>query len=106
MDRAIIKFMTVPPPIPWRRSDAFPTSTGQYSHILTETRGKVGIITLNRPKALNALSSDLFYELNDALGKYDEDNGIGAIVLTGSEKAFAGRWKACLYGVGGKAERE
>ncbi|RUS20052.1 ClpP/crotonase-like domain-containing protein [Endogone sp. FLAS-F59071] len=71
------------------RMNVVPTSTGQYSHILTETRGKVGVVTLNRPKALNALSSDLFYELNDALGKYDEDDGIGAIVLTGSEKAFA-----------------
>ncbi|KAI8064350.1 ClpP/crotonase-like domain-containing protein [Gongronella butleri] len=60
-----------------------------YSHILTETRGKVGLITLNRPKALNALCNDLFTEVNDALGKYDADSSIGAIVITGSQKAFA-----------------
>ena len=47
-------------------------------------------VTLNRPKALNALSSPLFTELNNALTKFDEDNGTGAIVVTGSEKAFAG----------------
>lgn len=48
-------------------------------------------VTLNRPKALNALSSALFVELNDALKKYEEDKEIGAIVLTGSDKAFAGK---------------
>jgi enoyl-CoA hydratase/carnithine racemase len=48
-------------------------------------------VTLNRPKALNALSSPLFEELNDALSKYDENKDIGAIVITGSEKAFAGQ---------------
>jgi enoyl-CoA hydratase len=48
------------------------------------------IVTLNRPKALNALSSPLFSELNDALTKYDGDKDIGAIIITGSEKAFAG----------------
>ena len=48
------------------------------------------IVTLNRPKALNALSSPLFKELNDALSKYDESKDIGAIIITGSEKAFAG----------------
>lgn len=48
-------------------------------------------VTLNRPKALNALSSPLFQELNDALTKFDEDKGIGAVVVTGSEKAFAGQ---------------
>jgi 1,4-dihydroxy-2-naphthoyl-CoA synthase len=47
-------------------------------------------VTLNRPKALNALSSPLFKELNDALTKFEEDKGTGAIVITGSEKAFAG----------------
>lgn len=49
-------------------------------------------VTLNRPKALNALSSPLFTELNDALSKYDNDKDIGAIVITGSEKAFAGKY--------------
>lgn len=47
-------------------------------------------VTLNRPKALNALSSPLFKELNDALTRFDEDKATGAIVITGSEKAFAG----------------
>lgn len=47
-------------------------------------------VTLNRPKALNALSSPLFKELNNALVKFEEDKEIGAIVLTGSDKAFAG----------------
>ena len=47
-------------------------------------------VTLNRPKALNALSSPLFKELNNALVKFEEDKEIGAIVLTGNDKAFAG----------------
>jgi enoyl-CoA hydratase len=51
---------------------------------------------LNRPKALNALSSALFYEVNDALFKFDADEGVGAIVITGSEKAFAGKIKQHL----------
>jgi enoyl-CoA hydratase len=60
-----------------------------YSNIIAETRGKVGLITLNRPKALNALNDDLVDELTDALDKFEADEGIGAIVITGSEKAFA-----------------
>ncbi|KAH8424581.1 enoyl-CoA hydratase echA [Aspergillus melleus] len=61
-----------------------------YEHILTSSpKAGVGLITLNRPKALNALSSPLFKEINDALTKYDEDKDIGAIIITGSEKAFA-----------------
>lgn len=47
-------------------------------------------VTLNRPKALNALCSPLFTELNEALSKYDTDKDIGAIIITGSEKTFAG----------------
>ena len=57
--------------------------------ILTETRGRVGLITLNRPEALNALSAGLIAELAAAVDGYDHDAGIGAIVVTGSEKAFA-----------------
>lgn len=53
-------------------------------------------VTLNRPKALNALSSALFKELNAALKDYEEDKSIGAIVITGSDKAFAGTWKEGL----------
>ncbi|RAH74334.1 enoyl-CoA hydratase echA [Aspergillus aculeatinus CBS 121060] len=68
----------------------YTSATSAYEHILTSTpKPGVGLITLNRPKALNALSSPLFRELNDALTKYDEDKDIGAIIITGSEKAFA-----------------
>jgi enoyl-CoA hydratase len=60
-----------------------------YENILVETRGKVGLITLNRPKQLNALNDALMTELGDALLAFDGDERIGAIVITGSEKAFA-----------------
>ena len=60
-----------------------------YENIIVETREKVGFIQLNRPKALNALNSALLAELAEALEAFDKDNTIGAIVLTGSEKAFA-----------------
>ncbi|KZT26806.1 enoyl-CoA hydratase [Neolentinus lepideus HHB14362 ss-1] len=66
------------------------SDTKQYSNILTSTpEAGVGLITLNRPKALNALSSPLFAELNEALADFDADDSIGAIVLTGSDRAFA-----------------
>src|SRR4051794_40724872 len=60
-----------------------------FETILTETRGRVALITLNRPKALNALNSELLVELSAALAGFDADPGIGSIVVTGSEKAFA-----------------
>ena len=60
-----------------------------YETILTETRGKVGLITLNRPKALNALNLTVMDEVCTALEAFDADAKIGAVVLTGSEKAFA-----------------
>jgi enoyl-CoA hydratase len=60
-----------------------------YENILVETRGRVGLITLNRPKALNALNDALMDELGGALREFDADEAIGAIVVTGSEKAFA-----------------
>jgi len=60
-----------------------------YENILVETRGKVGLITLNRPKAMNALNPDLMKELKSALIAFEANGDIGAIVLTGSEKAFA-----------------
>ena len=60
-----------------------------YETIIAEVRGKVGLITLNRPKALNALNSKVLAELVEALGAFDGDAAIGAIVVTGSEKAFA-----------------
>ena len=57
--------------------------------ILSETRGRVGLITLNRPKALNALNNDLMDQLGAALLAFEATDEIGAIVITGSEKAFA-----------------
>jgi enoyl-CoA hydratase len=57
--------------------------------IITETGGRVGIITLNRPKALNALNAQLIDEMNAALDAFDADRAIGCIVLMGNEKAFA-----------------
>ena len=57
--------------------------------VLAETRGRVGLLTLNRPKALNALNDTLMDQLGTALLAFDADDGIGAIVITGSEKAFA-----------------
>jgi enoyl-CoA hydratase len=60
-----------------------------YEHILVERRGPVGLVTLNRPKAMNALCAALIEELADAVDSLEADDAIGAIVLTGSEKAFA-----------------
>jgi enoyl-CoA hydratase len=60
-----------------------------YETITVETRGKVGLIALNRPQALNALCAALLKELNVALDTFEADDAIGAIVITGSEKAFA-----------------
>ena len=60
-----------------------------YETLKVETRGRVGLITLHRPEALNALNSTLLGELRDALGKFEGDGKIGCIVVTGSEKAFA-----------------
>jgi enoyl-CoA hydratase len=61
----------------------------QYENILVETHGKVGLVRLNRPKALNALNDQLMDELGNALLAFDADDQIGCMVLTGSEKAFA-----------------
>ena len=60
-----------------------------YENIIVETHGAVGLIRLNRPKALNALCAALIVDLGHALDAFEADDGIGAIVLTGSEKAFA-----------------
>ena len=61
----------------------------QYTLILTEQRGRVGLITLNRPEALNALSDAMGREILAAAQAFDVDPGIGAIVITGSSRAFA-----------------
>ncbi|HTJ63221.1 MAG TPA: enoyl-CoA hydratase [Alphaproteobacteria bacterium] len=60
-----------------------------YENILVETHGPVGLIRLNRPKALNALCDTLMNELTQALSAFETDDAIGAVVLTGSDRAFA-----------------
>lgn len=60
-----------------------------YETLLVDVRGRVAIVTLNRPQALNALNSTVMAELRDLLAGFQKDADIGAIVLTGSEKAFA-----------------
>lgn len=60
-----------------------------YDTLLVEQRGRVGLITLHRPEALNALNAQLIDELVTATTAFDLDPGVGAIVLTGSERAFA-----------------
>lgn len=60
-----------------------------YEMILTETHGRVGLITLNRPHAMNALNNQLLNEVMEALETFDKDDAIGAMVITGNEKTFA-----------------
>jgi len=60
-----------------------------YENILVETRGRVGIIRLNRPQALNALSTKLKAEFSAAIDAFEADDAIGCMLVTGSEKAFA-----------------
>jgi len=69
-------------------SRPFSTSP-KYEYIIAETKGKVGMITLNRPKQLNALCDGLIAELNKQLVIFDENEDIGSIIITGSERAFA-----------------
>jgi 1,4-dihydroxy-2-naphthoyl-CoA synthase len=91
---------------------SFCSTTANFEHILVEKKDKVGLVTLNRPKALNALNSkvgqsiinliiacilQVLDELVAAFKKFDEDDNIGCIVLTGSKKAFAGNY--CLFDV-------
>ncbi len=61
----------------------------QYENILVEQRGRVGLVTLNRPQALNALNKATMEEVVAAVTSMDADPGVGAVVITGSEKAFA-----------------
>ncbi|MEZ5856648.1 MAG: enoyl-CoA hydratase [Hyphomicrobiaceae bacterium] len=63
--------------------------TTSYETIIVETRGRVGLIRLNRPQALNALNAQLISELNKALDGFEADANINCMVITGSEKAFA-----------------
>ncbi|HSM19914.1 MAG TPA: enoyl-CoA hydratase-related protein, partial [Hyphomicrobiales bacterium] len=60
-----------------------------FETILVETRGKVGLITLSRPNAMNAINGALIAELTEAIDTFEADPRIGCMVLTGSEKAFA-----------------
>ena len=60
-----------------------------YQTIIVETKGRVGIVRLNRPDALNALNAQVIEELAAALDGFEADDGIGCIVITGNEKAFA-----------------
>lgn len=60
-----------------------------YTTVLTEIRGRVGIVTLNRPQAMNAFNDTMLSELFDALETFDKDEQVGAMVVTGSEKSFA-----------------
>ena len=60
-----------------------------YANILTEIRGRVGLITLNRPQAMNALNNALLAELMDALSAFDADEQVNVMVIAGNQKAFA-----------------
>ena len=60
-----------------------------YELITAERKGRVGVVTLNRPKQLNALNPKLMQELGAALQAYDADDGVGAMIITGNDKAFA-----------------
>ena len=64
-------------------------TTTEYETIFVDTQDRVGIITFNRPKALNALNGQVMAEVTTAAAAFDDDEGIGAIIITGSEKAFA-----------------
>ena len=60
-----------------------------YENITAETRGRVGVVRLNRPQTLNALNAKLVSELSVAIDVFEADDQVGCIVITGSEKAFA-----------------
>ncbi len=64
-------------------------SQPSYENIIVETQGKVGIVRLNRPQALNALSPALLEEFHQAVAAFEADANISCMIVTGSEKAFA-----------------
>src|ERR1041385_6967587 len=77
---------------PWHRQGRYVSARGElmpYEMILTERREHVGLITLNRPQAMNALNNQLMRELMDALEAFDKNEDVGAMIITGNEKAFA-----------------
>jgi len=63
-------------------------ATATYENILVDTKGAVGIITLNRPKALNALNDALIKDVNNALEKFDNDPKVGCVIITGRYDFF------------------
>src|SRR5262245_5023457 len=73
----------------WASAHESESTSMSYETIVVEQRGRVGIIRLNRPQARNALNSALNAELAQAIAAFDADNGIGCMLLTGSERAFA-----------------
>ncbi|MDL1912363.1 enoyl-CoA hydratase [Chloroflexi bacterium CFX6] len=75
-----------------------------YETILVERRGRVGLVRLDRPQALNALNNQLMRETMDALEAFDRDDAVGAMVVTGNEKAFAAG--ADIKEMAGKSARE
>jgi enoyl-CoA hydratase len=85
-----LRFASAPPKV---FTGSIRLMSSQYNYILSSRpEPSVALITLNRPNALNALCSPLFAELNQALREADNDVSVGAVVLTGSEKAFAGKF--------------
>lgn len=80
-------FSTTPPPPP--TPPPTPAAVPVYQNIVISTKGKVGVLTLNRPKQLNALSDELMFEINAALKAFQNDEDVGAVVITGEGKAFA-----------------
>lgn len=72
-----------------REPEAANKADGAFQTIIVSTKGKVGVITLNRPHSLNALNTQLISEVNRALDAFEADPSIGCIVITGNEKAFA-----------------
>ncbi|NP_001279124.1 enoyl-CoA hydratase, mitochondrial [Callorhinchus milii] len=91
--RSAIRLLQIPSALPVRLTAARGYGAGsQYQYIIVEKKGEkqnVGLIQLNRPKALNALCDSLMRELNQAVETFEDDPEIGAMVLTGSERAFA-----------------
>jgi 1,4-dihydroxy-2-naphthoyl-CoA synthase len=83
-------------------SRAFSSSPAPFQHILTETQadGSVGVITLNRPKALNALCDELITEVNAAVASFEGDAKVGAMVITGSERCESYVCVFCVHYVG------
>lgn len=89
----VMKSLRLPPslysPLRFRKSYSAAAPSSYENILVTAPKPGVGLITLNRPRALNALSTGLFRELNEALDQLDNDKNTGAIVLTGVAKAFA-----------------